>query len=163
MVLQKPPRSHGHNSILPYIDYVSFTLLSCNLGRRKDLQTLQNNALRLSLRYNLADRVAVELLHREANLQSVEQRCEFHLLKLLFDYSKNPEHLKPVHRLTRAATKIIFKTPNRCSEKYMNSPLFKGTNLWNPLNETVQRLDTIDLFVKHVKQPCMVYRNCFTE
>ena len=50
---------------------------------RNDLQTFQNNVLRLCLRYKLADRVPIEQLHREAKLQSIDQRSEFHLLKLL--------------------------------------------------------------------------------
>ena len=42
---------------------------------RKDLQVLRNNALRLCLQYRLADNIGIGLqrLHREANLQSVEQ------------------------------------------------------------------------------------------
>ena len=148
-------------AILPYIDYVSFVLVSCTISMRKELQTLQNNILRLCLRYRLADRVSIEQLHREANLQSVEQRSEFHLLKLLFDYSKKPEHVKPAPRLTRAANKIVLKIPNRCSEKYLNSPLYKGNKIWNALDMNVQRLQIIDSFVKYVRQPYLVYRNCF--
>ena len=148
-------------AILPYIDYVSFVLVSCTIGMRKELQTLQNDILRLCLRYRLADRVSVEQLHREANLQSVEQRSEFHLLKLLFDYSKKPEHVKPAPRLTRAANKMVLKILNRCYEKYRNSPLYKGNKIWNALDMNVQRLQIIDSFVKHVRQPYLVYRNCF--
>ena len=50
-------------AILPYIDYVGFILLVCNMGRRRDIQKLQNHALRLCLRYKLADRVSVRRLH----------------------------------------------------------------------------------------------------
>ena len=73
-------------TILPHLDYVGFTLLSCNVGDRRSLQTLQNNALRLCLHYRLADRIRIERLHTEARIQSIEQRCIFQLLKLLFDY-----------------------------------------------------------------------------
>ena len=101
-------------AILPYVDYVSFVLLSCNVGMRKDLQTLQNNALCISLRYRLVDRITIDQLHREAHLQSIEQRCEFHLLKLLHYYSKEPNHVKKSNVLTRVATKVTFKIPTRC-------------------------------------------------
>ena len=104
--------------------------------------------LRLCLRYNLADRIPIEQLHREAKLQSIEQRCEFHLLKLLYDYSRNPAHVRQAQRLTRAANKIIFDIPNRCSEKYLNSPLYKGAKIWNILSENTQRLRTKDQFIK---------------
>ena len=92
--------------VLPYLDSAGFLTLSCNVGHRKDLQILRNNALRICLRYRLADRVRIEALHSEANLQSVEQRSIFQLLKLMFDYSKNVNNLKLPIRLTRAATKV---------------------------------------------------------
>ena len=93
-------------TVLPYLDYVGFVLLSCNVGLRKSLQVLQNNALRLCLHYRLIDHVRVEQLHSEAKLQGIEQRCIFQLLKLLFNYSKDPFHLKIPMRRTRAGSKI---------------------------------------------------------
>ena len=71
----------------------------------------------------LITRVTIEHLHQEANLQSIERRCQFHLLKLLYDY--NLVHVKPVQRCTCAASKIVFDISNRCSEKYLNGPLYK--------------------------------------
>ena len=65
--------------------------------------------------------------------------------------------MKPAQRLTLSAHKIAFRIPNRCSEKHFNSPLYKGAKNWNALDGNVQRLDTIDLFVKHVKQLYMEY------
>ena len=44
-------------AILPYIDYAGFILTACNLGQKRDLQILQNNALRTCLRYQMADHV----------------------------------------------------------------------------------------------------------
>ena len=41
---------------------------------RKDLQTLQNNALHICLRYRLADRVSERVLHYEGRIQSLDQR-----------------------------------------------------------------------------------------
>ena len=44
-------------AVLPYFDYVFLiSLLYC--WSQKDLQVLQNNALRICLRYKLADRVS---------------------------------------------------------------------------------------------------------
>ena len=56
-------------AILPFIDYASFMLNSCNLGCKKDLQILQNNALRICVRYKMVDHVTIDRLHAEANLQ----------------------------------------------------------------------------------------------
>ena len=60
-------------TILPYLDYVGFMMLSCSIGHRKSLQVLQNNALRLCLHYRPIDHVRTQRLHSEAKLQSVEQ------------------------------------------------------------------------------------------
>ena len=44
-------------TVLPLLDYVGFIMLLCTVGMRKDLQKLQNNALRKCLRCRLADRI----------------------------------------------------------------------------------------------------------
>ena len=121
----------------------------------------QNNALRLSLRYKLADHVSIEQLHREAKLQSVEQHCLFHLLKILYNYSKSVDHVKPDRRLIRAGNKIVFKLPTRCSERYLNSPLYVGAKIWDNLHEDTQRLASIDQFVRRVKPNYVNHRDCF--
>ena len=92
-----------------------------------------NIGFRMCLRYRLADRVTVDRLHSEANLQSVEQRGTFQLLKLLYDYSKDVANLKTACRITRAGTKMVFKLPGKCTDKYINSPFYKGALLWDAL------------------------------
>ena len=42
-------------AVLLYFNYSGFLLLSATHKQIKDLQTLQNNALRICLRYNLVD------------------------------------------------------------------------------------------------------------
>ena len=146
-------------TVLPFLDYVGFVLLSCNIGLRRELQILQNNALRLCLRYRLADRVSIQRLHLEANLQSVEQRGIFQLLKLLYGYSRNRNHLKAPIRLTRAGTKVVFDIPTKCTDKYLNSPLYKGSQIWDLLPENVQRSDTLKEFIRYTYYCYAEYRN----
>ena len=146
-------------TVLPYLDYVGFVLLSCNVGARNSLQTLQNNALRLCLHYRLVDHIRIERLHSEARIQSVEQRCIFQLLKLLFDYSKEPSHLKVPVRPTRAGTKIVFDIPNRCSSSYLRSPLYKNRQIWDTPPEISQRAHTITQFIKTIKRRYAVFEN----
>ena len=146
-------------TILPYLDYVGFVLLSCNIGDRRLLQTLQNNALRLCLHYHLVDSVRVERLHTEAKIQSVEQRCIFQLLKLLFDYSKDPANLKVPVRPTRAGSKIVFEIPTRCSSTFLKSLLYKGSLIWDTLPNNSQRLFTTSQFVKAIKHRYSVFEN----
>ena len=93
-------------AILPYFDYASFLMVSCNRGQKKDLQTLQNNALRLCLRYKLADRVSERRLHVESKLQSLEQRRRQQLSKLMYYQSKAVHNIKTAERATRAAERL---------------------------------------------------------
>ena len=126
-------------TILLFLDCVGFVLL-CNIGMRRELQILQNNALRLCLRYHLADIASIQQLNGEARLQSVEQRGIFQLLKLIYGYSRNASHLKVLPRLTRAGAKRMFDMPTRWPDKDLNSPLNKGSQIWDLLPEYVQHL-----------------------
>ena len=146
-------------TILPHLDYIGFVLLSCNIGDRRSLQTLQNNALRLCLHYRLADRVRIERLHNEARLQSIEQRGIFQLLKLLFDFSRDLSNLKIPARPTRAGTKVVFDIPTRCSTIFLKSPLYKGSQIWDTLTEDTQRSHTLLQFVKSIKRKYAVFEN----
>ena len=145
--------------ILPYVDYAGFILIACRKGCKKDLQTLQNNALRICLRYRMVDHVTIERLHEEANLQSLEQRRKFQLLKLLYDYSKDVRYLKVTRDRTRAEAKIVFDIPDRCTTRFLNSPFYRGTQIWNALPENVQRAANIDIFSKYIKPMYRTYAN----
>ena len=146
-------------AVLPYFDYAGFLLVSCNQGQKKDLQTLQNNALRLCLRYRLVDKVSERILHYESNLQSLEQRRKLQLLKLMYLQSKNLQNIKTAIRPTRAAEKIVFNIPAKCTTKYLASPYYIGTQLWNKLNGGIQRVCTIRMFEKHVNSMYKMYQD----
>ena len=146
-------------AILPFIDYASFLLVTCNLGNRRDLQVLQNNALRICLRYRKLDHVTIDQLHAEANLQSLEQRRIFQLLNLMYDCSSDDAYLKTTRNRTRADVKIVFKIPTRCSNGFLNSPFYKGTHYWNALENGIQRAATAQIFKNHVKKLYSTYKN----
>ena len=44
----------------------------------------------------------------------------------------------------------MLDIPTRCTDKYLNSPLYKGSQIWDTLPENVQRADTLKQFIKHV-------------
>ena len=96
-------------AVLPYFDYGVFLISSCNRGQKKDLQTLQNNALRICLRYKLADRISERMLHFEGKIQSLEQRRNLQLLQIMYHQSKNIQNIKVPCRLTRAAEKLFLR------------------------------------------------------
>ena len=146
-------------AILPFLDYAGFILISCGKGQKKDIQILQNNALRMCLRYRIVDHVTIDQLHREANLQSLEQRRFFQVLKLLYDCSKDIKYLKITANRTRAETKVVFDIPSKCTTAFLNSLFYKGTQIWNILSGDVQRAMNIDVFSKRVKPMYSTYVN----
>ena len=53
-------------------------------------------------------------------------------------------------RSTSNSKKDRTDLPPRCTEKYLNSPLYKGSKVWDTLPENVQRSDTLTQFIKWV-------------
>ena len=53
-------------TILPLLDYSVFVLISANISDRRDLQTLQNHALRICYNVRLRDHVSVKNMHVRA-------------------------------------------------------------------------------------------------
>ena len=145
-------------AILPLAEYAGFILASCTMGQRYDLQVLQNNALRLCKGYYLLDRIRIEQLHDDCTILGLEQRRRKQLLRLMFLHSKNYKNIKKPLRITRAVAKIVFKTPSNCTGKYMNSPFYKGTILWNQLDCALQKVDAVMKFTNGLKQLYMRYQ-----
>ena len=81
-------------AILPLFEYAGFVLTTCNIRQRKELEKLQNNALRLCKRYYLLDMVIIDLLHNECRIRRLEQRRCKQLLRLMFLHSNNDDNVK---------------------------------------------------------------------
>ena len=107
---------------------------------------------------NVADKVSENVLHLEGKLQSLEQRRDLQLLKLMYHQSKNDENIKVAKRHTRATEKIVFNIPTRCTPKYLNSSYYLGSQMWNNLNEATQRMEDIKKFEKSVASLYKTYR-----
>ena len=135
-------------AVLPLVEYAGFVLISCSIGQRHELQVLQNNALRLCKRYRLLDRVQIHRLHSECTIIGLEQRRRKQLLRLMFLHSKIDANIKKPIRVTRAVTKVIFKTATKCVGKYLNSPFYKGTLLWNSLDMDLQKVRDLKTFME---------------
>ena len=145
-------------AVLPIVEYAGFVLISCNVGQRRDLQTLQNNALRMCKRYYLIDRIPIDYLHEECKILGLEQRRRKQLLRLMYLHSKCERNIKKPVRPTRAVSKIIFKTPSRITTKYSNSPFYKGTLLWNNLEVETQKALNVVFFTSKLKTLYPVYQ-----
>ena len=55
-------------------------------------------------------------------------------------------------RLLRGNVNVKFKLMTRCTGKYLNSPLYRGSIQWDKIPVYVQRACTMELFSKHVTQ-----------
>ena len=62
-------------------------------------------------------------------------------------------------RNTRNANKFVFKTETKIGSKYENSPFYKGTKLWNGLNQEIQYSDNKWIFKSHINKVYKKYKN----
>ena len=80
-----------------------------------------------------------------------KKKIDIHLLKLLFDRSKNGVYIKePVGDL-RKNSKIKFKLMTKCTEKYQDSPFYRGCVLWAKLSADLQKCIKTQRFRSEIK------------
>ena len=148
-------------TILPIFDYCGFLLLTCTKEKKHDFQIIQNDVLRFCENKKMEDRVTIENLHKKANLLSLEQRRIKQDLALMYKLSKNVVNRKIHTRETRAANKYVFRIDSKIGNKYINSPFYKGTKLWDNLPDEVQKSDNIFLFKQLVGKIYKTFdKNC---
>ena len=70
----------------------------------------------------------------------------------MYLHSKHEANIEKPVRLTRAVTKIVFKTAPKCTRKYLGSPFYEGTLLWNDLSSEQQSTDTVLQFINGMKK-----------
>ena len=147
-------------TILPLFDYSGFIIISCNVSDRKDLQTLQNNALRVCFNVKLRDRVAVRGLHVRSNLLSLEQRRQVQLLSLMFILKERHRNVRRIYnRRTRAADVYSFTRERYNCVKYRSSPYYKGSLLWDTLSPETKRCISLSDFKKRIKTVYSTYND----
>ena len=100
--------------------------------------------------YMRRDHVTIDRLHSEMNLISLEQRRNVQLLKLMYLRSEQERYVKKLVRVLWGNVKVKFKLMSRCTGKYMNSPMFRGSALWDALPVDIQRVVTIRVFTKEL-------------
>ena len=76
----------------------------------------------------------------------------------MYLHSRVELNMKKPIRTTRAVTKMVFKTASKCSGKYLNSPFYKGTLLWDKLDNDLQRMNNVKQFLQELKKSYTVYQ-----
>ena len=109
------------------------------------------------MRYRLLDRIEIDRLHSECKIIGLEQRRRKQLLRLMYIHSRNCDNIKVHVRITRTVEKLIFKKATKCTGKYINSPFYKGTLLWDKLAKDLQHVNTVERFMEELKKLYTVY------
>ena len=66
--------------------------------------------------------------------------------KLDVKLSKKELYIKETDVNTRSNEKIKSKLTSKCSSKYLGSPLYRGSSLWDKLEKNVQELPSTRQF-----------------
>ena len=90
---------------------------------------------------------------------SLEQRRQVQCMKLMYRLSKKTRYIKCTRANTRGTVKTKFKLMSKCTSKYLNSPLYRGANLWDKLDKNVQDIPTLESFVKEIIKQYRTYVN----
>ena len=128
-------------TIRPILEYCSFITSSCNEDGLKQLQRLQNRALRICLKCNIR-KYHVDELHEICDIELVQRRMDKLLLSLMYTRSRKLDTgaiSDDEGIITRNRSKIVFKLPNLISHFYKRSPIYRGVTLWNTLEGGIQR------------------------
>ena len=131
---------------MPIFDYSGFMLISLGVGEKRDLQIMQNDALRFCYNIRLSDRVNIEELHTPAKLSSLEQRRIRQLLGLQYLLYKKDTDRHVTQANTRSQQKYVFKVDSKIGKKYERSPFYLGTRLWEKLLKNIQESENVYVF-----------------
>ena len=75
----------------------------------------------------------------------------------MYNLSRKPVYIKQSNVNTRGNLKTKFRQMSKCSGKYLGSPLYRGSILWDKLDKNVQDLPTIRGFSNVIMKGCKVY------
>ena len=129
-------------TIRPILEYCSFITASCNEDGMKQLQRLQNRALRICLKCNIR-KYHVDELHDICGVEPVQRRMDKLLLSLMYGRSLKLSNgidetvdvtLIEDGMVTRNRSKVVFSLHHLISHFYKRSPYYRGVVLWNIVN-----------------------------
>ena len=138
-----------------YLDYCNVVWLNLNSRQVKQLQTLQNRALRLVL--NVDNRYHRRNLYDELNIDCIDVRVKKSLLILIF---KMIHHIVPEAICTRISFKenlynlrnhkCILNLDKPRSSFIKNSSLYNAIKLFNTLPESLRTENDINKFTRGI-------------
>ena len=132
--------------ILPYFDYADVIYDGASNTHLKQLQNIQNRALRLCLKERQA--LSISDLHNKCKLGTLQNRRQAHLLNLIFYRTKLQDYIDTREIRTRAHDDILLKVERPLCTKFTSSVLYKGALAWNALGPLTRSIVTYEKFKK---------------
>ena len=132
--------------VLPIFDYCDFVLDAGPVNSVRGLQTVQNRCLRLCLGILDPRDITTAALHTRCSLVKLFIRRRKHILSIMYNWTRDPEHTVQPTRVLRNNTLVKVKVARPILESFCDSPLYRGMLLWQELKAGVQHSGTIDIF-----------------
>ena len=126
-------------TILPVFDYNDIIYYLLNKQQLAKLQRMQNRALRLVFSGRI---LSVADMHEVAGVNYLEQRRDAHMLGLMYNRTKDQKYRDDRVRTTRQGDAVLLKVPRANSTKFMNSPIFRGSTMWNRLPVELRQVES---------------------
>ena len=118
-------------TILPQIEFASLFYNAVNQKSLKDIQTIQNSALKCIL--HLPPLTHTQLLHDTAKLNTLHHRYRTLLAGYAYEKTRNAENLVKVARPTRIHKAVLLNVPKTKKEISRKSLKYRAAMLWNSL------------------------------
>lgn len=130
------------SNILPFADQGCIFYCNCESGKLKNLQSLQNKALRTVIGNKNWTNTASA--HNSCNLMMLEDRRKMFLLKSGHLQSFHPSNLvRHLPRSLRSTRKVLLKTERPRNSKYEKSYVYNRIKHWNMLPEDIKKIRNI--------------------
>ena len=131
------------STIQPIFDYNDFYYNMLNQNKLNKIQSMQNRFLRIVFRNENID---TDEMYNRSGVGKLQFRRSLHLCGQMYRRSRNPKYLDDRDLATRQFDKIVLKIPDVILTKTFQSPLYKGSQLWNTLPQEIQNCDTYPKF-----------------
>ena len=141
------------STILSQFDYGSFLYGGANKEWTDKMQRLQNRGLRICLLSDVRDK-SVEALHLECGVQMLSRRRDEMHLVYMYKCAATGRYLKDNSnvRVTRTYNKKKFDVKRPIRDFFKRSPLYRGSKMWDLLDEWYQESDQKMKFKMRIRQ-----------
>ena len=146
--------------VLPTLDYVDYIWDRDNLGENRELQLIQNKALRVIYNVKLGKNPEFNTvqLHKKGNCQELNTRRDMHLLFYAFSLAKNPNNVDNRNIPTRRHMGKRLVVPRSLKPIVLRSAFYRAVTRWNQLKALYTNIEDLSAFKISIKNN---YDTCF--